>query len=155
MEHLPLTLHVDSLSLSSLRPQECHNLNSVAFQPAFFSVTSSLCFVFPAYLTVASHGDSVAESVFASHLFHCSTSVKSEADVHLIKHNTLVINSCLHQLSHIERGMALQVAYFISAFRENARNPSIVLFAVCPLKSLNLQIFIYFSSPSNLNKFWP
>lgn len=134
MEHLTLTLHVDSLSLSPLLPQECHILNSVAFRPAFFSDTSSLCFVFPAYLTVASHGDSVAESVFASHLFYCSTSVKSEADVHLIKHNTLVINSCLHQLRHIDRGLALQVACFISAFRENARNPRSMIAALSCLQ---------------------
>lgn len=99
---------------SSLLPQECHILNPVAFHPAFLSVTSSLCFVFPAYLTDASHGDSVAESGFASRLFCCSACVKSEADVHLIKHNTLVLNSCLHQLRHIDRGLALQVDYFIS-----------------------------------------
>lgn len=75
-------------------------------------------FCFAAYLTVASHGDSAAESVFASHLFCCSTSVKSEADVHLIKSNTIIINSCLHQLRHIDRGLAQQVAYFASDFRK-------------------------------------
>lgn len=58
------------------------------------------------------------------------TSVKSEADVHLIKHNTLVINSCLHQLRHIDGGLTLQVASFISAFRENARYPHSMITAL-------------------------
>lgn len=106
------------LSLSFLLTRECHILISVAFQLAFFSVTFSLLFCFPAYLAVAFHGDSAAESVFASHLFCCSTSVKSEADVHLIKYNTLIINSCLHQLWHIDRGLAQLVAYFASDFRK-------------------------------------
>lgn len=121
------------LTLSSPSPRVSYFKFS-RIPTCFFSVTSSLCFVFPAYLTVASHGDSVAESVFASHLFYCSTSVKSEADVHLIKHNTLVINSCLHQLRHIDRGLALQVAYFIAAFRENAGNPRSMIAALSCLQ---------------------
>lgn len=106
------------LLISFQLTRDCHILISVTLPLAFFSVTFSLLFCFPAYLTVASHGDSAAESVFASHLFCCSTSVKSEADVHLIKYNTLIINSCLYQLWHIDRGLAQLMAYFASDFRK-------------------------------------
>lgn len=106
------------LLLSFQLTRDCHILISVTLLLAFFSATFSLLFCFPAYLTVASHGDSAAESVFASHLFCCSTSVKSEADVHLIKYNTLIINSWLHQLWHIDRGLAQLMTYFASDFRK-------------------------------------
>lgn len=100
--------------------------------PAYFIFCQfSPLFCFAAYLTVASHGDSAAESVFASHLFCCSTSVKSEADVHLIKPNTIIINSCLHQLRHIDRGLAQQVAYFASDFRKPSSRWKLVIINWC------------------------
>lgn len=102
------------------------NFSHIPF--CFFSVTFSPLFCFPAYLSVASSG-----SVFASHLFCCSTSVKSEADVHLIKYNTLIMNSCLHQLKHIDRGLAQQVAYFESEFRKSSLSSQwkILIISLC------------------------
>lgn len=129
VKHLPLTrLPPDLLSWLSLLLRFSLTLFSAnlwltyfhfSHIPAcFFAVTFSPLFCFLAYLTVACHGDTAAESVFASHLFCCSTSVKSEADVHLIKYNTLIINSCLHRLRHIDRALAQQVAYFALDFRK-------------------------------------
>lgn len=41
---------------------------------------------------------------------------------HLIKSNSLIINSCLHQLRHIDRGLAQQVAYLASDFRKPSQS---------------------------------
>lgn len=60
--------------------------------------------------------------MFGSHLFCCSTSVKPEADVHLIKYNTPIINSCLYQLRRVDRGLAQQVSYFASGFRKPSQS---------------------------------
>lgn len=110
VKHLPLTLNSHSFLLRSTKMSYFKFGRIPAF---FFSVTSSLCCVFLHTLQSPLMGILLL-SLWSSHRFCCSTSVKSEADVHRIKHNALIINSCLHQRRHIDRGLAQQVAYFIS-----------------------------------------
>lgn len=79
-----------------------------------FSLPFSLCFVFLHTLHLPLMGIFAAESVFASHLFCCFTSVKSVADVCLISYNTLIINhaSLVHQPRHMQ-DLTQHVAYFM------------------------------------------